>query len=145
MSKKKPPEALQLCPICGLPSLKVTEKAVWANLVDSRWRIDRAHLNWNLCSNPHCDCTYFANRLIFYRSDLIKPLFFKDRGDDVPICYCSDLTRGEIKDAVKNGCRTIDDVRKYTKKNITGLCDTKNPTGKCCNKVFQRAIADSLH
>lgn len=142
MPNKKRPEVLQLCPVCGLPSLKVTEKAVWANLVDARWSIDKAHLNWNLCANPRCDCTYFANWRKFYTHDLIEPLFFKDRGDDVPICYCSDLTRGEIKDAVKNGCRSIDDVRKFTHKNIAGLCDTKNPTGKCCDKVFLKTITD---
>ena len=142
MTRKKQPEILQLCPVCGLPSLKVTEKAVWANLVDARWKIDKAHLNWNLCSNPTCNCTYFAGRRIFYKSDLIKPLFYKDRGDDVPICYCSDLTRGDIRDAVKNGCRTKAEVRNYTHKNITGFCDTKNPTGKCCDKVFKRTITD---
>ena len=138
---KNTPEVLKLCPICGMPSLKVTEKAVRANLIDTRWRIDRAHLKWNLCANPRCDCTYFANWRIFYKSDLIKPLFFKDHGDNVPICYCSDITRGEIKDAVKNGCRTIDEVRSYTMKDITGLCDTMNPTGKCCHNVFKRVIA----
>lgn len=140
MLPKKSIEVLQLCPVCGFPSFKVTEKDVWANLIDSRWRIDRAHLNWGLCSNPDCDCTYFANRRKFYTGDLIKPLFYKDQSNSAPICYCSDLTRGEIKDAVKNGCRTIDEVRGYTGKNITGNCDRMNPTGKCCNNVFLKTI-----
>ena len=66
----------------------------------------------------------------------------KDNNDaaDAVICYCSDLTRGEMKNAVKNGCRTIGDVRKYTNKNITGQCAEKNPSGTCCHKVFQAEI-----
>jgi hypothetical protein len=31
------------------------------------------------------------------------------------------LSAGEIKEAVKNGCKNIDDVQNYTKKNITGM------------------------
>ena len=64
----------------------------------------------------------------------------KNDTDDAVICYCSDLTRGEITNAVKNGCRTIPDVRKYTNKNITGQCAEKNPSRKCCGKVFLNEI-----
>ena len=65
---------------------------------------------------------------------------FKSEGDDTVICYCSDLTRGEIKNAVKNDCRSIAEVRKYTNKNITGQCAQKNPSGKCCGNVFLNEI-----
>jgi hypothetical protein len=37
------------------------------------------------------------------------------------------LTRGEIKNAVKQGKRTIDEVQAFTQKNITGLCEERNP------------------
>lgn len=63
------------------------------------------------------------------------------RNDNIAIiCYCSDLKRGEIRNAVKNGCRTIADVRKYTGKNTTGQCAEKNPSGKCCHDVFKEEI-----
>lgn len=66
----------------------------------------------------------------------------KDRA--VVICYCSELTRGEIQAAVKNGCRTIADVRKYTSKNITGQCAEKNPSGKCCGSEFLSEIKKAV-
>jgi len=99
---------------------------------------------WNICINPGCECSYFSGKDIFRTSDLRKPLFFKDTSDNVPICYCSGLTRGEIKDAVRNGCKTLRDVQKYTKKNMTGHCDTRNPLGKCCRNVFLRTISTSV-
>lgn len=68
----------------------------------------------------------------------------KNDGDEAIICYCSDLSRGEIKNAVKNGCRTIFDVRKYTDKMITGQCAEKNPSGMCCGKEFMREIKKAM-
>ena len=87
-------------------------------------------------------CSYFSKHHTFMTTDLIKPLFFKDNGDNVPICYCSDLTRGEIKNAVKKGKRTISEVQKFTQKNITGLCEERNPLGKCCRNVFLKTTSD---
>ena len=68
----------------------------------------------------------------------------KNDADNAVICYCSDLTRGEIKNAVKNDCCTIADIRKYTNKNITGQCAQKNPSGKCCGNVFLNEIKKAM-
>jgi len=137
-------KVIQICPVCGFPAISVKEKAVRFNLNDSlKYKIE-SNLKWSICNNPLCDCSYFSKIYIFKISDLIKPLFFKDFNDNVPICYCSDLTRGEIKNAVKNGQRTIDDVQDFAKKNITGFCEERNPLGKCCRNVFLKTISDSL-
>ncbi len=63
-------------------------------------------------------------------------IWASEKEDDVIICYCSQISRGEIRNAAKNGCRTILDVREYINKHITGQCTEKNPSGKCCNNVF---------
>lgn len=136
-------EIIQICPKCGQPAIAVDFKTVEYNLIDSAKLTIESNVKWNICNNPNCDCSYFSKRQIFKTTDLIKPLFFKDSGDNVPICYCSDLTRGEIKNAVKQGMKTIDDVQKFTKKNISGLCEERNPLGKCCRNVFLKTIADN--
>jgi bacterioferritin-associated ferredoxin len=136
-------EIIQLCPECGFPAIPVNEKAVRFNLVDSIKPMIKPDLKWSICSNPQCDCSYFSKKQLFKTTDLIKPLFYKDSNDDVPVCYCSELTRGEIKDAVKNGKKTIDEVQAFTKKNITGYCEEHNPLGKCCRNVFLRTIAEA--
>ena len=68
----------------------------------------------------------------------------KNNGDGDLICYCSELTRGEIKNAVKKGYQTIADVRKYTGKNLTGQCAEKNPSGKCCGSEFLMEIKKAI-
>lgn len=133
---------IHICPVCGQPGIGVKEKAVRYNVVHSKKRITEKGEKWNICANTICNCSYFSNRHSFKTSDLVKPLFFKDRSDNVPICYCSDLTRGEIKEAVKNGCKKISEVQKYTRKNITGYCETRNPLGKCCRNVFLSTISN---
>jgi len=136
-------EIIQICPKCGLPAIAVNVEAVSFNVNESSKALVDVKNKWSVCVNPDCDCSYFSKRLTFRTSDLIAPLFFKDDSDNVPICYCSNLTRGEIKNAVKNGSKSIDDVQKYTEKDITGLCQARNPLGKCCRNVFLKAISDS--
>jgi bacterioferritin-associated ferredoxin len=136
-------EIIQICPKCGQPAVSVDFKTVEYNLIDSAKPTFESNLKWSICSNLNCECSYFSKYQIFTITDLIKPLFFKDNSDNVPICYCSDLTRGEIKNAVRQGMRTIDDVQRFTQKNITGLCEERNPLGKCCRNVFLKTISDN--
>jgi len=133
---------IQICPSCGQPGIRVKEDAVKYNIVNFKRKHKETRTKWNICINPGCESSYFSFKDLFTTSDLRKPLFFKDSSDDVPICYCSDLTRGEIKDALRNGCKTIKDVQKYTRKKITGHCETRNPLGKCCRNIFLRTISE---
>ena len=135
---------IQICPDCGMPGVKVYNKAVKYNLKKSARAKGDDRLSWNACLNPACKCSYFSRGREFTTADLVKPLFYKDSSDNVPICYCSDISRGEIKEAVKNGCRTMREVHKFTKKNKTGSCEKKNPLGKCCKQVFLRTINDNI-
>lgn len=59
------------------------------------------------------------------------------------ICYCSKISRSEINFAVNNGAKTINDVRNFLDKNITGNCKTAHPLGICCHKEFLSVI-DSM-
>ncbi|MGE5457573.1 MAG: (2Fe-2S)-binding protein [Methanococcaceae archaeon] len=138
-------EIIQVCPLCGLPSAEVNIEAVKHNVNESKQASLSSENKWHVCINPRCCCSYFSRYVQFSITDLIVPLFFKDDSGNVPICYCSNLTRGEIKNAVKNGCKNIDDVRNFTGKNITGFCHERNPMGKCCRKVFLKTISDSLN
>lgn len=135
---------IQICPSCGYPGVKVNETAVMYNLRKSSVLNSEVKRKWYACINPECECSYFSKGIEFKEADLVNPLFYKDKSEGVPICYCSDLTRGEIKEAVMNGCRTIGEVQKFTKKEITGQCEKKNPLGKCCKQVFLRTIKDNI-
>ena len=136
-------EIIQICPLCGLPTVAVNTEAVKFNIIEPKKDMVDLKKKWSICVNPDCDCTYFSKHTVFRTADLIVPLFFKDNSDNVPVCYCSNLTRGEIKNAVNNGCKSIDDVQNFTKKDITGLCEERNPLGKCCRNVFLKTISES--
>jgi hypothetical protein len=100
-------EVIQICPKCGLPAIGVKEKSVRFIIVYFKKGLIIPTSKWSVCNNPGCDCSYFSKNIVFRTADLIKPLFFKDSSDKSPICYCSDLTRGEIKNAVSKGKKTI--------------------------------------
>lgn len=134
---------IQICPQCGFPGIKVNKKAVQNNLKKTKQTGIDMNLKWSICSNPDCSGSYFSKGTVFSTSDLTKPLFYKNKSDKVPICYCAGLTRGEIKDAVANGYKSIKAVHKYTGKNVTGRCDERNPLGKCCRNVFVRTIEET--
>ena len=134
---------IQICPQCGLPGIKVDKKAVINNLKKTKRTGIDMKMKWNICSNPECTGSYFSGGTAFSTSDLTKPIFYKNNSDKVPICYCAGLTRGEIKDAVRHGCKSVKEVHKYTGKNGSGHCDERNPLGKCCRNVFVKTIEET--
>jgi NAD(P)H-nitrite reductase large subunit len=55
--------------------------------------------------------------------------------DDVIICRCEEITRGEIVKAIQDGARTIDGVKKRTRAGM-GLCQ-----GKTCQRLTAQILA----
>lgn len=135
-------EIIQVCPACSSVGVEVESKTIKYMLKADLREKQIKDKNWSVCINSDCNVAYFNDGMIFKTDDIKVSLWFKDSGLDVPICYCSALTRGEILNAVKNGCKTIDEVQKYTNKNITGKCREKNPLGKCCGNVFLKTIEE---
>ena len=108
-----------------------------------RYRNINNEQQWYICSNPSCKISYFNDSEYYKTNDIKVKIWFKTKSMLAPICYCSNLTRKDIKKAVENGCKTIDDVQKFTKKNITGKCKTMNVLGRCCRNVFLYEIDKS--
>lgn len=57
--------------------------------------------------------------------------------DEVLICRCQEVTRGEICDAIRRGARTLRDVKLHTEATM-GLCQ-----GRTCRREIAREIAAS--
>lgn len=49
------------------------------------------------------------------------------------VCYCSNVTMVQILNALADGAKTLDDIRKMTGACTLGKCRELNPTGKCCS------------
>jgi bacterioferritin-associated ferredoxin len=59
-------------------------------------------------------------------------------GDDLIICRCEEITRGEIKDAIRNGMQTLNGVKRVTRAGM-GLCQ-----GQTCQQLVARILAEEL-
>jgi len=59
-------------------------------------------------------------------------------GDDLVICRCEEITRGEIKDAIRNGIQTLNGVKRITRAGM-GLCQ-----GQTCQQLVARILAEEL-
>ncbi len=64
--------------------------------------------------------------------------FVSKLGDDVIICRCEEITRGEIRRAVYDGMITMNEVKRYLRAGM-GLCQ-----GQTCGKLVREVIAAEL-
>ena len=58
--------------------------------------------------------------------------------DDLVICRCEEITRGEIKNAIRNGIQTLNGVKRITRAGM-GLCQ-----GQTCQQLVARILIEEL-
>jgi NAD(P)H-nitrite reductase large subunit len=56
--------------------------------------------------------------------------------EETLVCRCMEISEGEIRDAIRDGARTFDAVKKVTRTG-TGLCQ-----GRTCAQLVERLIAE---
>jgi len=56
------------------------------------------------------------------------------------ICYCSNVSKDEIVQAIVNGAKTLDDIRKTTKACTLGRCKELNPRKQCCSTEIKKLL-----
>lgn len=68
----------------------------------------------------------------------LQPAFEPRDGDDMIICRCEEITRGEIRRAVHDGMRTLPEIRRYLRAGM-GLCQ-----GQTCGLLVRGIVAREL-
>ncbi|MDI3281457.1 MAG: (2Fe-2S)-binding protein [Bacillota bacterium] len=129
------------CPRCGSAGSAVPAITVRSLVKAPEEEKVAAAGGYLLCLNPACEVVYFqpGGGRLFTAAGV--PVWFKDEGPDVPLCYCAGVTRGEIRRAVEEGCPpTLEAVRERTGAGKGGRCLVENPSGRCCHG----ALADFL-
>ena len=58
--------------------------------------------------------------------------------DDLLVCRCEEVTKGEIRKAVHQGIFTIEEMRRYLRSGM-GLCQVQT-----CSKLVKSIIANEL-
>lgn len=65
--------------------------------------------------------------------------FVPQPDDDVLVCRCEEVTKGEIRRAVHAGITTVEEMRRFLRCGM-GLCQ-----GQTCGNMTRRLIAAELH
>ena len=65
--------------------------------------------------------------------------FVPQPDDDMIVCRCEEVTKGEIRRAVHDGLWTIAEIRRYLRCGM-GLCQ-----GQTCAKLVKGIVARELH
>lgn len=58
--------------------------------------------------------------------------------DDLIVCRCEEITKGEVRRAIHDGMYTMNEVKRYLRSGM-GLCQ-----GQTCGKIIRKIIADEL-
>ncbi|OGI11184.1 MAG: hypothetical protein A2Y40_04885 [Candidatus Margulisbacteria bacterium GWF2_35_9] len=131
-----------LCPECSTVGIEVGKETI-NKLIKKRFKkFMEKKQDYFACMKHDCNVVYFCSDDRFEVDEIAIPVWFKDDSNHVPICYCYDIRRGDIKKAVDAGCKTIEDVRKFTKKKKAGKCKKMNPLGESCKDVFMDVIKE---
>lgn len=59
--------------------------------------------------------------------------------DDILVCRCEEITKGEIRKAVHEGMFTIEELRRYLRSGM-GLCQ-----GQTCGKLVKSIVSHELN
>ncbi|ADG81348.1 DUF2703 domain-containing protein [Thermincola potens] len=144
-----PQQEINRCPVCDRQGQAVPRTAV-ENLLKDDFRTQMKDGEYWLCTNPECRVVYYNPTLgqVFGRHALRVKVWLKDPGDDVPLCYCRNITRGQVRSAWQNGARTYADVVKAAGAEQGKCnCQYENPSGKCCSGPIKGYLEelDLLH
>ncbi|MBR9647959.1 (2Fe-2S)-binding protein [Clostridium tyrobutyricum] len=64
--------------------------------------------------------------------------YVPDADDDIVVCRCEEVTKGEIRKAVHQGIFTIEEMRRYLRTGM-GLCQ-----GQTCERLVKSIMAKEL-
>ena len=74
-------------------------------------------------------------------SHLRREIWFKKSSKKKTICYCNNIDREQIKEAVQiYGLKTWEEITSHYRTNVIEKCELLNPTGACCRETFDKVV-----
>ena len=129
------------CPQCGQKGKSVSTLTV-KSLVRGHTRV--APGTYFFCRTPDCQVVYFSESGLFLKPDLKVRVGLKETEDPIPLCYCFDYTRADIRRDVEG--RGSTDILEGIKAEVKAgfcACEVKNPSGDCCLGEITRALQEA--
>jgi len=142
-----PPEFIETtCPKCGEKGARVKSGTV-RYLLDDEHRKAVTDKIYGLCLSPDCEVSWYAQDGThhFTTDQTQTPIWTKKDADPVMACYCNEITRQMVEDAVKKkGLRDMESIITHYRGEVQSTCAVKNPMGKCCTEAFGEMIDEAL-
>ncbi len=113
------------------------------NLVRDHTRAP-ALISYSFCRTVDCEVVYFSDQIVFTKRYLKVRVGIKETKDPIPLCYCFDYSRGDIRRDIEATGKTS--VLEEIKAEVQGgfcACEVKNPSGTCCLGDITRAIQEA--
>lgn len=63
---------------------------------------------------------------------------------DELVCWCSGVSKRSILDAIRNGARDMDDIRRMTGACTQGRCKDISPRSRCCSNEIKILLAAEI-
>jgi hypothetical protein len=137
-----PASKSEVCPACtkkGKPVSVLTVKS----LVRDHTRVPTS-VSYSFCRTADCDVVYFSDQAVFTKPDLKVRVGIKETDDPIPLSYCFDHSREDIRRDIEATGKTS--VLEEIKAEVQGgfcACEVKNPSGACCLGDITRAIQEA--
>jgi len=61
------------------------------------------------------------------------------------VCFCSNVSKQEIIEAIKNGAKTLEDIRLKTNACTLGKCKELSPRKKCCSGEIMKMLSENSY
>ena len=98
--------------------------------------------DYRFCDKPKCPVVYFSNKgNTFITQDVEVPVFQKDNGNDVYVCYCFGWSRQRLQNELVTTGQSIaiESITTHIKAKRCG-CEVNNPQGSCCLMNVKRTL-----
>lgn len=121
------------CPLCGMKGKTVQIITLKSLLTPSTLESLNPEAVYLFCPEKACEVVYFEGSNTFTTDQLKVVVFQKDPGEDVPVCYCFDWTRGRIAAEIQTTGKStaVERITEHIKVGRCG-CEVNNPQGSCC-------------
>ena len=132
----------ELCPSCGKKGKPVAVLTVKSLVRDHK--CVPALVSYSFCRTVGCEVVYFSDRGVFTKPDVKVLVGIKETADPIPLCYCFDYNREDIRRDIEAAGKTS--VLEEIKAEVQGglcACEVKNPSGTCCLGDITRAIQEA--
>lgn len=134
------------CPRCGETGRKVKPGTVRRLLHGEHKPAARAGA-YGLCLTPDCGVAWYAteDNHHFTTAQTDTRIYTKADADPVMACYCSEITRDMVFDAVRDhGLRDMVAIITHYRGEVKSKCAARNPEGRCCTEGFNAMIREAL-